>query len=182
MRYRDLKRSRLSYDEWKCIKEKKIIGRNVKTDFFTGYIGIVDIEEVTEPQIWKFNGEDIVICAEGLKWLSVLPQNDFYCITAMMNQNNEILLWYIDMIASQGVDENEIPYFDDLYLDLVVYPDGTVIEDDMDELEDALLDGDITSEQYNLAIATRDKLKEGTLSDIKSFIDYTHHCLEIVNP
>lgn len=100
----------------------------------------------------------------------------------MMNQNNEILLWYIDMIASQGVDEDEIPYFDDLYLDLVVYPDGTVIEDDMDELEDALLDGDITSEQYNLAIATSDKLKEGTLSDIKSFIDYTHHCLEIVNP
>ena len=61
MRYRDLKRSRLSYDEWKCIKEKKIIGRNVKTDFFTGYIGIVDIGEVTEPQIWKFNGEDIVV-------------------------------------------------------------------------------------------------------------------------
>lgn len=177
-----MKRSRLSYDEWKCIKEKKIIGRNVKTDFFTGYIGIVDIGEVTEPQIWKFKGEDIVVCAKGLKWLSVLPQNDFYCITAMMNQNNEILLWYIDMIASQGVDEDEIPYFDDLYLDLVVYPDGTVIEDDMDELEDALLDGDITSEQYNLAIATSDKLKEGTLSDIKSFIDYTHHCLEIVNP
>ena len=66
-----MKRSRLSYDEWKCIKEKKIIGRNVKTDFFTGYIGIVDIGEVTEPQIWKFNGEDIVVCAKGLKWLSV---------------------------------------------------------------------------------------------------------------
>lgn len=61
-----MKRSRLSCDEWKCIKEKKIIGRNVKTDFFTGYIGIVDIGEVTEPQIWKFNGEDIVVCAKGL--------------------------------------------------------------------------------------------------------------------
>ncbi len=177
-----MKRSRLSYDEWKCIKEKTIAGRNVKTDLFIGYVGVMDIGEVAEPQIWKFNGEDIVVCDKGLKWLSILPQNDFYCITAMMNQNNEILLWYIDMIANQGVDEDGIPYFDDLYLDLVVYPDGTVIEDDMDELEDALSDGDITLKQYNLAIATSNRLKEEALCDIASFIAYTHHCLRIVNP
>lgn len=41
------------------------------------------------------------------------------------------------------------PYFDDLYLDLVVYPDGTVIVDDMDELEEALLEKGITQEQFN---------------------------------
>ena len=44
----------------------------------------------------------------------------------MMNEEEEILLWYIDMIAAQGIDADGIPYFDDLYLDLVVYPDGTV--------------------------------------------------------
>ena len=173
-----MKRSRLSYDEWKCIKEKVITGRSVNTNFFAGYVGVIDIGEVTEPQIWKFNGEDIVVCDKGLKWLSILPQNDYYCITAMMNQNNEILLWYIDMIANQGIDEDRIPYFDDLYLDLVVYPDGTVIEDDMDELEEALSNEDITSEQYNLAIETCNRLKEETLSDIEAFIDYTKKCLE----
>ena len=50
-----------------------------------------------------------------------MPQNDWYCITAMMDENGVIILWYIDMIASQGIDVDGVPYFDDLYLDLVVY-------------------------------------------------------------
>lgn len=67
------------------------------------------------------------------------------------------------------------------YLDLVVYPDGTIIEDDMDELEEALLVKDITEKQYNLAIHTSKKLKEGILSNIETFIEYTYECLKMVN-
>ena len=176
-----MKRSRLSYDEWKCIKTKKLKGKQVNTDFFEGYIGILEIGEVSEKQIWRFNGEDIIVCDNGLKWLSILPQNDFYCITAMMNANDEILLWYIDMIAEQGIDTDCVPYFDDLYLDLVVYPNGIIKVDDMDELVDALSQKDITEDQFNLAISTSNKLKNGLLSNIDTFIDYTLKCKEIVN-
>lgn len=38
-----MKRSKLSYDEWKCIKSKKIRGKNVITDFFEGYLGLIKI-------------------------------------------------------------------------------------------------------------------------------------------
>lgn len=93
----------------------------------------INIEKVTEPQIWRFHGEDIVVCD------------------------------------------------DDLYLDLVVYPDGAIIEDDMDELEKALFVKDISKEQYSLAINTSVKLKEGILNNIESFITYTYKCLEMVN-
>lgn len=71
----------------------------------------------------------------------------------MMNEKDDIILWYIDMIAEQG----------------------------MDELEEALLRKDITKEQFNLAINTSNKLKNGLLSDIDSFIDFTLKCKEIVN-
>lgn len=98
-----MKRSCLSYDEWKCIKSKELYGKHVSTDFFKGYAGLIDIKEVSEIQIWRFNGEDITVCDKGIKWLSILPENDFYCITAMMNEKYEILLWYIDMIAEQGI-------------------------------------------------------------------------------
>lgn len=175
-----MKKSRLSYDEWKCIKSKKVKGKQISTDFFEGYIGIVEIEEVSEKQIWKFNGEDIIVCDNGLKWLAILPQNDFYCITAMMNENNDILLWYIDMIAGQGIDTDGVPYFDDLYLDLVVYPDGTIIVDDMDELEEALSVKDITQEQFDIATSTSDNLKNGLLSNVDTFIEYTLRCSEMV--
>ena len=149
-----MNRSRLSYDEWKCILSKDLCGKQVDTEFFTGYVGLIEIHEVSEPQIWKFNGEDIVVCDKGLKWVSILPKDDWYCITAMLNEKEEVLLWYIDMIASQEIDADGVPSFEDLYLDLVVYPDGTILVDDMDELEDALAEGDITKEQFELALKT----------------------------
>lgn len=175
-----MKRSRLSYDEWKCIKEKKIQGRNVTTDFFQGYLGLLKIEEVSEPQIWKCHGEDLVVCDKGKKWLSILPEKEDYCITAMLNEENEILLWYIDMIAEQGMDIDGIPYFDDLYLDLIVYPDGTIIEDDREELEEALLKKDITQKQFDLALETSQKLQKTLLSDVSIFTEYTKKCHEIL--
>lgn len=175
-----MKRSRLSYDEWKCIISKDIFGKRVNSELLNGYIGLIDIKEVSEAQIWKFNGEDIVVCDKGRKWLSILPQDDWYCITAMMDEEGNILLWYIDMIANQGIDADGVPYFDDLYLDLVVYPDGTIVVDDMDELEDALSKRDITQEQYNLAIETNSRLRRGMLNNISSFTEYTRKCYEIV--
>ena len=168
-----MKRCRLSYDEWKCIISKDIKGKRIHTDFFEGYLGLIEIKEVDKVQIWHFNGEDIVVCDKGLKWLSILPQDSFYCITAMMDAQNNILLWYIDMIAEQGTDPDGIPYFMDLYLDLVVYPDGTIIVDDMDELKDALSQKDIAQEQFDLAISTCNELKNGMLRDIAHFIEFT---------
>ena len=175
-----MKRSRLSYDEWKCIISKDIFGKTVNSELLNGYIGFIDIKGVSEIQTWKFNGEDIVVCDKGRKWLSILPRDDWYCITAMMDEDEKVLLWYIDMIASQGIDVDGVPYFDDLYLDLVVYPDGTIIVDDMDELEQALSKKDITQEQFNLAIETSQRLQQGMLSNISSFVEYTRRCYEMI--
>lgn len=175
-----MKRSRLSYDEWKCILSKEVRGCRVTSEWVAGYVGMIEVHEVSEPQIWKFRGEDIVVCDKGIKWLSILPEDDWYCITAMMNEEEEILLWYIDMIAAQGIDADGIPYFDDLYLDLVVYPDGTVIVDDMDELEEALKQKDITQKQYELALNTGERLQKELLSDIATFKEFTKKCYEII--
>ena len=174
-----MKRSKLNYEEWKCILSKDLYCKNVESDDFSGYIGLLDIHEVREPQIWRFNGEDLVVCDNGLKWLTILPKDDFYCITAMMNPQKNVLVWYIDMIAGQGQDADQVAYIDDLYLDLVVYPDGTVMEDDMDELEEALRSGDISKELFDLALETCNKLKTGLLSDIEEFKEFTRKCYEL---
>lgn len=174
-----MKRSRLSYDEWKCILEKKQGIGKFENDTLVGHAALLEIAKVTAPQIWKFNGEDIVVCQKGYRWLSILPKKECYCITAMMDEKEKILLWYIDMIAAQGIDSDGVPYFDDLYLDLVVYPDGTILEDDRDELEEALLRGDITKEQFVLADTTCRRLKE-KLADTKAFVEYTYACLELM--
>lgn len=35
---------------------------------FVGYVGILSINEVSEPQIWKYNGEDLLIPISDRKW------------------------------------------------------------------------------------------------------------------
>ena len=60
-----MKRSRLSYDEWTRITSKKLSGKSIDTDFFKGYIGLLEIEEVSEKQVWRFQGEDITVCDKG---------------------------------------------------------------------------------------------------------------------
>ena len=113
-----------------------------------------------EPQIWKYNGEDLFVCDNNYQWLTIMPKNDYYCLTVMMNENREMQVCYIDMIDEQGYDEEGVPYFYDLYLDFVVYPNGIVIEDDMDELQEALQKSDITQQQYEQALLTSEKLKK----------------------
>ena len=59
-----MKKSRLSYDEWKCIISKDIFGKTVNPELLNGYIGLIDIKEVSKIQTWKFNGEDMSVIKE----------------------------------------------------------------------------------------------------------------------
>ncbi len=175
-----MKRKKLSFDRWECITSKTLYQKRIDTEFLKGYIVLMQIHEVSEAQIWNFNGQDIVMCDKGIQWLSILPEDEFYCITAMINEDGKIILWYIDMLADHEIDADGVLCFDDLYLDLIVHLDGSIKVDDMDELEEALANHDITQEQFDLAIATGNKLREGILSEINSFIEYTDRCYKYV--
>ena len=67
-----------------------------------------------------------------------------------------------------------------MYLDLVVYPNGDIIVDDMDELQEALKTGEITEMQYDRALKTAQELQNGLLSDIEKFQDYVSEMLNIL--
>lgn len=67
-----------------------------------------------------------------------------------------------------------------MILDLVVYPNGEIKVDDMDELKEALHQQDISQEQFALAISTASEIKSGLLSDVRSLINYTNKCYEML--
>lgn len=66
------------------------------------------------------------------------------------------------------------------YLDLIVYPDGSVVEDDRDELEEAMAQGIISRVQFDLANHTAQDLREGLLADITKLKQYTELCLRTI--
>ena len=171
---------RLTYDEWKCIISKNRTGKQVDMPQLKGYLGLLTINTVSEKQIWKYNKNDVVVCDNGYHWLTIMPSDDFYCLTVMMDDSYEMKVCYIDMIDTQGYDDDGVPYFYDLYLDLIVYPDGNIITDDMDELQEALKMGEITDVQYHQAITTSQKLQDGLLSDIGNFQNYIKDMLNLL--
>ena len=173
-------KSRVTYDEWKCISDKSREGKIISTDSFEGYVGLLNINKVEESQRWNYNGEIITVCDDGYKWLTVLPKNERYCITIMMDSEYGVKVSYIDFINSQGIDEDGVPFFYDIYLDFVVYPDGTIIVDDMDELEQAVTQNDISIEQYNKTLEAADKLKNTLLCDMQKYDKFIKNRLQDV--
>jgi len=71
-------------------------------------------------------------------------------VTTMFNGDGEIIQWYIDTCHKNSIEDN-VPYMDDLFLDLILLPSGELIEKDSDELEEAYLNGIIDKPLYDLA-------------------------------
>lgn len=72
-------------------------------------------------------------------------------MTSMFDDKGEIVEWYIDICKNQGVTDQGVPWFDDLYLDIVVLQNGEVFLLDEDELDEALSRGHITVKDYDMA-------------------------------
>ena len=171
-------RCRLIYDEWKAMIGKHREGVIEDSPDFKGYVGLLTIDEVSQKQVWDYKEDKITVCDNGYKWLTIMPKDDHYCITVMMDEEYNVKVSYIDMIDSQGIDEDGVPFFYDCYLDLVVYPDGYVKVDDRDELDEALEKEDISKEQYDRALQTADKLVKELLDDYDRFMDFVGRRLE----
>lgn len=173
-----MKRKRLDRDIWTDILDKRYIQKDVNDNSYKGIVSILYIDKVKIPVAWEYPDTDITVCDDGMKWLQFIPSGKNFVITAMVNADNKINLWYIDMIAGYGMDDDGVAYFDDLYLDLVVRPNGDIKVDDMDELIEALEEKDIDKKLYNLALETKDYLISNVLCDINEF---NKKCLQYIN-
>lgn len=173
-----MKRKSLAYDAWTCILSRTLHVRQV-TEPFRGYVSLLRIHEVTEPQVWRWQGNPLTVCDKGMAWLSILPEQGGLCITAQLNADGAVALWYIDMIDAQGVDARGIPWFDDLYLDLIVHPNGAMAVDDRDELDAALAAGDITAAQHQAALDTCAALQKGLESGVQALQAFTNQCYSL---
>lgn len=135
---------------WKRVTDRAYSQCWLNAKEFTGHLALIELIKVTEKLTVKYEEKEICIAADGYSWLQHFPEGKFYTVTTMMDENGEILQWYIDICHEIGLEEN-IPWMDDLFLDIVVLPAGNVYLLDEEELEDAHNTGIITREMYNLA-------------------------------
>jgi predicted RNA-binding protein associated with RNAse of E/G family len=111
-----------------------------------------------------------------------LPDNEKWCVSAVYNTSNEIVEWYFDMTKENSIDEQGIPYYDDLYLDIAISPDFRIVILDEDELREALELKEITQSDYDMAHHTCSKIikdiipnKDFLISFFKKYLVQLEH-------
>ena len=129
-----------------------------------GHAALIEIEEVHEPLIVGEKGAEICFYDDGYSELAFLPDNENWMVWALYNEKSEIFEWYFDITRENSVDETGTPYCDDMYLDAALMPDGKIMIFDEDELLDALNNGNITQDEFDMAYRVLNKLLENIIN------------------
>ena len=113
---------------------------------------IKKINKIDQPFVVQEFGRNMVFIDDGYYIVEFTPLNQFYNARVFLDRNANIIGYYFDMSRENGLRDN-IPYYDDLYLDVVYFPDeNNLIEVlDEDELLEAFNEGKISKEEYKLA-------------------------------
>jgi predicted RNA-binding protein associated with RNAse of E/G family len=136
---------------WPRLRAQRFICQRIADGRVNGYATLLRMLEVAEP-LWVMHHEQRICIADaGYAWLQLFPEGANYTHTTMFDADGQPVQEYIDLVAEQGVDEEGIPWYDDLYLDITWIPEGAPLLLDQEELEAAHTIGAITDEQYELA-------------------------------
>nr|WP_243867503.1 DUF402 domain-containing protein [Paenibacillus sp. BK720] len=155
-----LKRKFGDRSDWQRVLVREYAQSFIESDNFNGYVTLLRIVKVSDPLYVEYNGEEICIVNDGYLWLQQFPSGRNHSVTTMFDSKGNIVQWYIDICSQNGVSENNVPWMDDLFLDLIVLPSGEVINKDTDELEGALISGIINKTLYDLATEESNMLSE----------------------
>ena len=166
-----MKRKYLDASNWTWLEDYTYHYEYIQ-DEWSGYLSVVEVGKVKHPLKVHYGDVEVCLCDDGYKGIIFLPDNEYWCVSAVYNEKGEIVEWYFDMTKENGVDEKGLPYFEDLYLDIAIAPDFTVRILDEDELQEALEKNVITQKDYDLAYKTCHYLLENIVPNKKFLTDF----------
>jgi predicted RNA-binding protein associated with RNAse of E/G family len=167
-----MKRKYANRPDWKRIIEREYKQLYVEDDDFTGYISLLVLNKVKEPLFVNVPGkEDFCVADHNYKWLQYSSTRKNHSMTAMFNDKGEVIQWYFDIARKASLSSEGIPYFDDLFLDVVVLPNMEYFLLDEDELQEALEHQVIQVDEYNLAKREAEKIMESIKEGNNQLID-----------
>ena len=159
------------------IIEKDYKNLEINDEEFKGNISLLKINKVKKP--WFVDEENRCILADKYSWLEIYPKDKNCCITAMYDENGKISEWYFDISKKIGIEAG-VPFEDDLFLDVVIVPDGRIHLLDEDELEEAYKMQLINKEEYDLAYKIAQKIMSIFPENIEKLQNFTDRYLNIL--
>ena len=127
------------------------------------YITLKEVKALEQPYSVYINGERVKKLDKDFTIIEYTPLDKKYNVRIHVNDKKEILEYYFDIIAENKIKDG-IPFYNDLYLDVVYFQpaatkEGTYIQlVDCNELEEALKENIIDKEQFDMAYIEAEKL------------------------
>ena len=140
-----------------------VVTKNEEENYF---LCIKQINKIDEPFVVELEGRSTTFIDNGYYIVEFTPLDKRYNGRAYLDKDKNLIEYYFDISGGNGEEEN-IPYYDDMYLDLMYKPNlgNALVIYDEDELEEALNQKSITKEDYDNAYKAlyelMDEIKEG---------------------
>ncbi|MFT8317265.1 MAG: DUF402 domain-containing protein [Sporolactobacillus sp.] len=160
MKLSKMKRKYADRRGWRRIIASHIIRKLFMWPSFHGEAILITFDNVKAPLSVVYGGIRTKTVDQNYSWLQLFPaRSSDYVLTAMFNERQELVQCYFDVIDRKGRDAEQILWFDDLYLDLILFPNHNLFLVDENELTEALEEGIINQEKYAHAWKTASHLK-----------------------
>lgn len=173
-----MRKKYIDRSNWKRIKKSKSVLINTFQERFKGYASAIFIEKVHEKLVCYLDEKQFCLVDDGYVWIQRLPIDKNWSVTTMFDENNNIIQWYLDITKQNSIDMHKQPFYDDLYLDVVVFPSGEIVLLDEDELKEALEKGDITQMDFDLAYNEANQIMNGIGKDVSYLLNMSYNDLE----
>lgn len=165
---------------WKKILEKRFKTMYVDDVDFKGYLSLVCVDKTAIPLIKKTCDETICILDDGYMWLEQYFIDKNFSISTIYDEDKNLVQWYIDIVKTIGITEDGIPYFDDLFLDIIATPTSDIEILDRDELDEALNENIITSEEYENVLEIAGYVIDNVLKDREKLVNSSNKYLDVI--
>ena len=142
---------------WSRILSRRDTFCEWKTESMSGIAGLIRMDSVTAPLSKTVNGTQIRIVDAGYSWMQIGAETKNWWLTVMFDEREEIVQYYFDITLDNIICGRD-SYFRDLFLDVAALPEREIELLDLNELEEAFAEGNISRKEYDLALKTADRL------------------------
>ncbi len=140
---------------WRRIIGSRMTRKSFMWPSFHGEAVLLIFDDIKAPLSVIYGGIRTKTVDRSFSWLQLFPASPaHFVLTAMFNAEKQLVQCYFDVTYQEGCDPDGVLWFDDLYLDIILFPSHDLYLVDEDELNEALNAGIITPEMYDLAWRT----------------------------
>lgn len=175
LRLLGLKTKAMDRKDWNRIIKREYVYESFNSGSYSGAVGLLRLEEITSPLTVTVLDEKITLVERNYKWLQFAFSDKPVWLTVMLDHEDRILQYYFDITWGNFINSEGTSWFYDLYLDVVMLPDGRILLLDEDELGEAMEERIIDRRQYDMACQTAENLMKILRGREKELADFCMH-------